>query len=297
MAKNMSDICIVFGGNSQDGFYLGDLCRKKGMKVISVSRGAGDVLGDVSVYQFVEGLIKKYMPTYVFHLAANSTTKHDAILENYQTICIGTCNILEAIKSFSPETRVYITGSGLQFKNNGLPISERDPFVFDSAYAVVRNSSVECARYYRSLGLHVYVGYLFHHESPMRKPNHVSKMIALAARRIANGSCEKLEIGDISVKKEWAFAGDIANGMLMLVSQDEIFEAVIGTGEGHTIEDWLNTCFSSANLDWKQHVMTRNGFVAEYSMLISDPGTMFNLGWRPSTSFESLALLMMHTQN
>ena len=188
MAKKMSDICIVFGGNSQDGFYLDALCMKKGMKVMSVSRSAGDILGDVSEYQFVEGLIKEYMPAYVFHLAANSTTRHDAILENYQTICIGSCNILEAVKRFSPKTRVFITGSGLQFKNHGLPISECDPFVFDSAYAVVRNNSVECARYYRSLGLQVYVGYLFHHESPMRKPNHVSKMIALAARRIANGS-------------------------------------------------------------------------------------------------------------
>ena len=183
----MSNVCLIFGGNSQDGYYLSEQCRQKGMQVISVSRTTGSILGDVSDYQFVADLIKLHRPLYVFHLAANSTTRHDAMLENYHTICIGTFNVLEAVKCFSPESKVFITGSGLQFKNTGQPISENDPLVSDSAYSVVRNSSIECARYYRSLGLAVYIGYLFHHESPLRKPNHVSKMIALAAQRIAQG--------------------------------------------------------------------------------------------------------------
>jgi GDPmannose 4,6-dehydratase len=230
---------------------------------------------------------------YVFHLAANSTTRHNAILENYHTVCVGTCNVLEAVKCFSPETKVFITGSGLQFKNTGQPISEHDPMVSDTAYSVVRNSAVECARYYRSLGIAVYIGYLFHHESPLRKPNHVSKMIVLAAQRIAHGSSEKLEIGDVTVNKEWAFAGDITQGMLTLISQEKVFEAVIGTGIGYTIKDWLNACFKVVNLDWKEHVSTREGFISEYTSLISDPRTMLGLGWRSTTTFESLAKLMM----
>jgi GDPmannose 4,6-dehydratase len=296
----MSDICLIFGGNSQDGYYLGELCRQSGMKVISVSRTSENTfekskfIGDVSEFQLVADLINKHKPHYIFHLAANSTTRHNAILENYQTICLGTCNILESVKLFSPATRVFITGSGLQFKNKGQAISEHDPFVYDTAYSMVRNSSVECARYYRSLGIAVYIGYLFHHESPLRKPSHVSKLIAMAAQRIALGSDEKLNIGDVSVRKEWGFAGDIARGILTLISQDHVFEAVIGTGEGYTIEEWLNACFSIVNLDWHAYVNQDMNFNPEYSSLISDPRTIFNLGWFPLTSFHSLAVMMMH---
>jgi GDPmannose 4,6-dehydratase len=299
----MSDVCLIFGGNSQDGYYLAEQCLLNGMEVISVSRTSGNafgylnIIGDVSEFQLVADLINKHKPLYIFHLAANSTTRHDAILENYQTICIGTCNILESVKLFSPTTRVFITGSGLQFQNKGQAISEHDPFVSDTAYSMVRNSSVECARYYRSLGIAVYIGYLFHHESPLRKPSHVSKMIALAAQRIALGSNEKLNIGDVSVKKEWGFAGDIARGIVTLISQDHVLEAVIGTGEGHTIKEWLNACFSVVNLDWKEYVNRHINFTAEYSSLISDPHTMFKLGWCPLISFDSLATLMMNHNN
>ena len=289
----MSNVCLIFGGNSQDAHYLSEHCRQQSMNVVLVGRSSGTALGDIAEYEFVADLVDKHKPRYLFHLAANSTTRHDAILENYHTIVIGTCYVLEAVKIFSPETLVFITGSGLQFKNTGHAISEHSPFVFDSAYSVVRNSSIECARYYRSLGLAVYVGYLFHHESPLRKPSHVSKMIALAAQRIAQGSSEKLEIGDMTVKKEWGFAGDIAQGMLALVSQEQVFEAVIGTGAGYTIADWLEACFSLVGLDWHEHVTHRKGFKAEYPILISDPKTMFGLGWHPETSFDSLAKLMM----
>lgn len=90
----------------------------------------------------------------------------------------------------------------------------------------------------------VYVGYLFHHESPLRKSSHVSKMISDAARRIAAGGGEVLEIGDISVEKEWTFAGDVAEAMLTLVNQDRVHEAIIGSGESRSIREWLCECFS-----------------------------------------------------
>ncbi len=69
----------------------------------------------------------------------------------------------------------------------------------------------------------MYVGYLFHHESPLRKPNHVSQKIALAVKRIEKGSDEILELGDISVEKEWTFADDIAKGIFTLIEQDDCF--------------------------------------------------------------------------
>jgi GDPmannose 4,6-dehydratase len=141
--------------------------------------------------------------------------------------------------------------------------------------------------------MRAYVGHLFHHESPMRKPGHVSRMIADAARRAAAGDPTPIEIGDIAVEKEWTFAGDIVEGMFTLMEQDAVFEAVIGSGECHSIEQWLEACFGRVGRDWRDSVRMRAGFVPEYRRLVSDPSTMRHLGWTPRVDFAALAALMM----
>jgi len=269
---------IIFGASGQDGHYLMELCKLKGLEPVGVSRSGNGAKGDVSVYEQVEHLISEHRPTFIFHVAAKSTTRHDVLFENHETISTGTLNILEAVKKHHIKSKVFLTGSGVQFVNRGLPISETDAFEASSPYSVARIQSVYAARYYRSLGLNVYVGYLFHHESPLRKPNHVSQMIALAAQRIARGANEVIELGDISVEKEWTFAGDIARGIFALVEQDSVFEAVIGSGETHSIKDWLNECFKIIGKDWHDHVLLREGFTSEYKRLYSNPQTMHKMG-------------------
>ena len=122
----------------------------------------------------------------------------------------------------------------------------------------------------------------------------MSKKIAEAAKRIAAGSDEKLEIGDISVIKEWAFAGDIVKAVWALVNQDAIHEAVLGSGLGYSIEDWLAACFSIVSLDWKDHVILKNDFTPEYKLLVSDPALIQSTGWKPEVSFHQLAQMMMN---
>ena len=289
---------LVFGMSGQDGHYLGEACRTRGIEVIGVSRSSGDWLqGDVASFEFVETIIQDRKPDLVFHLAANSTTRHDALFEHHHTIGEGTLNILESVRRWTPESKVFITGSGLQFVNNGDPIAETDPFDDGSSYAVVRNYSVHAARYYRQLGLKTYVGYLFHHESPLRKPNHLSQLIAQAVLRIAGGSNERIELGDISVRKEWTFAGDVAEAMITLVSQDTVFEAVIGSGQAHSVEEWLNVCFCAIGRDWRQYVTLKDNFTAEYPLLMSDPCTIHSLGWHPRVSLSDLACMMLGKSN
>ena len=288
---------LIFGANGQDGHYLSDLCRLQGITPVGVSRSGDWVRADVSKLDQVRGMIKQYTPAYIFHLAARSTTRHEALFENHETISTGTLNILESVRTMYPQARVFLAGSGLQFKNTGKPVSENDPFEASSAYAVARIQSVYAARYYRTLGVRVYVGYLFHHESPLRGPGHVSKMIALAAQRIAAGSNEPLELGDITVEKEWTFAGDVAQAMLDLVRQDKVFEATIGSGSAYSIQNWLEQCFSVIGKDWKRHVRLKEGFVAEYPRLVSDPSTIRSLGWSPKVGFAELAKMMMASKD
>jgi len=285
---------LIFGANGQDGYYLSEACRKRRMEVIGISRSGPWLRGDVASPEFVEDLIRSHKPTMVFHLAAESTTNHSAIYENHATIGTGTINILESVKQWSPFSKVFITGSGLQFINKGKPISETDPFDYDSAYAVVRNYSVYLSRYFRNLGLRTYVGYLFHHESPLRSAAHVCQKIALAVKRIADGSEEVLELGDISVKKELTFAGDVAEGIMTLVEQDQVFEATIGSGRAYSIENWLNECFKLVDKDWKCYVRKKKNFKADYPILISNPATINSLNWCAATKISELAKIMVH---
>lgn len=284
---------IIFGANGQDGFYLSALLKKKGIEVVPVSRSGTSISADVANREEVKMLIQNHKPDYIFHLAANSTTRHAALFENHASISTGTLNILEAVKTIHPTAKVFISGSGLQFRNKGNPIKETDPFEARDAYSVSRIHSVYAARYYRLLGIKTYTGYFFNHDSPLRTPRHISKMIANAVHNIAKGKEEIIEIGDMSVKKEWGFAGDIVEAIWTLVQQDDISEAILGTGEAYSIKDYIENCFTFIGKDWTKYVREKNGFNAEYSQLVSNPATIFSLGWRPKTSFAELVKLML----
>jgi GDPmannose 4,6-dehydratase len=288
---------LIFGANGQDGFYLSHMCREQGIECISVSRSSSSYKADVSNYREVEQLILRYHPTYIFHLAANSTTRHSALFENHQTIATGTLNILEATYKYSPTTKVFITGSGLQFKNEGLPIDEESIFEATSPYSIARIQSVYAARYYQSLGLKVYVGYLFHHESPLRKPNHISQMIIQAVKNIDLGQQNNLELGDISVEKEWTFAGDVAKAIFTLVQQDNIYEVVIGSGITYSIQNWLEECFKIIGKNWQNYVILKEGFQSEYKRLVSNPQKIKSLNWEPKVSLIELAQVMFTSKN
>ena len=113
---------IIFGANGQDGFYLINLLQQQNVEVIGVSRSGDFLRTDIANYIAVADLVKIHQPNFIFHLAANSTTSHDAMFENNQTISTGTLNILDAVILFSPHTKFFISGSGFQFINQVKPI-------------------------------------------------------------------------------------------------------------------------------------------------------------------------------
>jgi GDPmannose 4,6-dehydratase len=284
---------IIFGASGQTGTYLDEVLCRRGHSVIKSSRTSRLHSVDVGNFAEVENLIATQEPDLIFHLAARSTTAHHALFENHNAISTGTLNVLEAAQRHVPGTRIFITGSGVQFVNVGQPIDEETPFEASSTYSVARIHSVYAARYYRRRGLATYVGYLFHHESPLRPLNHVSQKVARAACAIASGKETKLELGDLTVSKEWTYAGDVAEGIATLLEQDNVFEAVIGSGEAYTIEQWVETCFAALGLDWRRHVILIPSFVPEYKLLVSNPQRIFGLGWKPKATFDELAKLMI----
>ena len=286
---------IIFGINGQDGYYLSEICKKNGLEVLGISRSKGNwINGDVSNYQFVESLIKEHQPTHIFHFAAKSTTQHYALFENHEAISTGTLNILESVRLHSPNSRVFLSGSAMQFENNGLPIDEQTPFEASSPYSVARIQSVYAGRYYREkFNLKIYVGYFFNHDSPLRTEVHINQKIAAFVKNIDKNTGQKLEIGDIKTRKEFNFAGDVMEAVWLLVNQDQVFEAVIGCGKSHSIEDWLKLCFANVNKNWQDYITTKNDFQSEYEILVSNPALIKSIGWQPKTSIDDLAKMML----
>jgi GDPmannose 4,6-dehydratase len=287
---------IIFGANGQDGVLLSKFLKEKNIAVICVSRSSARFRGDVADYSFVEVLIKNHSPDYIFHFAANSSTRHEALFDNHRAISTGTLNILESARQHCPNTKVFLSGSAMQFRNDASPIDEHTPFEASSPYSIARIQSVYAGRYYRAnFDMAVYCGYLFNHDSPLRPERHVNQKIVSAVKRIASGSNEKLELGNIDVEKEFNYAGDVVEAIWTLVNQNSVFEVVIGCGEAHSIREWLEYCFNKINKNWNNFVTVNPNYKPEYKILLSNPALIGSLGWHPKVSFTELADMMLAT--
>jgi GDPmannose 4,6-dehydratase len=286
---------IIFGANGQDAFFLNALLEEKGIEVLKVSRYNAPIIGNVSEYKFINDLIRKNTPEYIFHLAASSSTNHAFLFENNDSISNGTINILEAVKSVSPNSKVFLSGSAMQFKNNGNPINEDTIFDASSHYSVARIHSVYAGRYYREyFGLKVYVGYFFNHDSELRSDKHVNKKIINELILIKDGKKSKLVIGDTEVKKEFNFAGDVVNAIWMLVNQEVIYEAVIGSGLAYSINEWIKIVCDLLQIDYnKLKIEKDEKFKSEYKNLVSNPQKIMSIGWKPEVSIKGLAERML----
>ncbi len=287
---------LIFGSNGQDGTYLSAYLKTLAIEVIGISRSGGDIVGSVSDFRLVSEVVKNHKPNFIFHFAAISTTRHDSLFDNHAAISTGTLNILEAVRVHSPESKVFLSGSALQFKNNGLPIDENTDFDPSSAYSVARIHSIYAGRYYRkAFNMKIYAGYFFNHDSPLRSVQHINQKIVSVVHRIAKGSDEKLELGNIEVKKEFNYAGDVVESIWKLVSQDSIFEAVIGNGTAHSIKDFTDYCFRKINKDYRDYIVIKEDFIPEYDVLVSNPALIRSIGCEAKVDFYQLVDLMMES--
>ncbi len=290
----MSGKAVIFGSNGQDGYYLKRLVEANGLKCLTVSRASANMLGDVSDFQMVSGIIQREIPDFVFHLAAVSNEAHSFIFENHSAISTGALNILEAVRLYAPYAKVFLSGSGLQFKNVGLQIDENSPFELNSIYSVARIHSVLMSRYFRDFfGVNVYVGYLFNHDSPIRSERYLCQKVAQTAVKIKLGFQSELVLENMGSIREFAYASDIVEGIWFLVNQEESFEAVIGTGIGYSLLDWIERCFDSVKVDWRSHVSFKIEQPSARPALVSRPVTINNIGWYPRYSIDKFAEVMV----
>jgi GDPmannose 4,6-dehydratase len=284
---------IIFGASGQDGYLLNNILINNKVITHLVSRNNSPIKGDISNYDFVSKLIKSVKPDYIFHFAATSNVSHEFLFENHSSISLGTINILESVKTYSKESKVFIAGSAEQFENNGEPINESSPFKANSSYSAERIYSTHISRYFRGkYNVQVYLGFFFHHDSPFRSNNHLNQRIINFVKDLSLESNSKFRIGDYTIQKEFNYSEDFMEAVWLLINQNDIYEVVIGSGKPYPISDWLELAFAKRNLDWKEWIELDKEYNKPYDKLYSDPSLMKSLGWNPKLDKIDLLNLM-----
>src|SRR5262249_12603716 len=135
------------------------------------------------------------------------------------------------------------------------PQNELTPFQPRSPYAAAKLYAYWLSRNYRE-GYKLFAcnGILFNHESPRRGETFVTRKITRAIANILRSSQKKLYLGNLHARRDWGYAPEYVEAMWLMLQQEKPDDYVIGTGESHTVQEFLEEAFSYVNLDWKEYV-------------------------------------------
>lgn len=322
MTTNEEKRALITGITGQDGSYLAELLLSKGYEVHGIirrsssfntgridhlyrDRHADDVrlllhYGDLTDASSLETILSKVMPHEVYNLAAQSHVRVSFDMPEYTADVsgLGALRLYEAVRRTSPSTRVYqASTSELYGKVVETPQSETTPFYPRSPYAAAKAFAFHSARNYReAYGLYVCNGILFNHESERRGETFVTRKITRAVGRIKHGLQDKLYLGNLDSKRDWGHASDYVEAMWLMLQQDEPEDFVIGTGETHSVREFLELACELAGVDADRHVEFDRRYLrpTEVDLLLADPSkARKKLGWKTKVSFPELVRRMV----
>jgi GDPmannose 4,6-dehydratase len=267
---------LICGIGGQDGAYLAKHLLDLGYTVVGSSRdaqagrftglerlGIRDRVTLVSMSQVdfrsTFQVIKRSSPDEIYNLAGQSSVglSFDQPVETFESIVVGTINLLEAIRMLGAPIRLYSAGSSEMFGNAGdEAANERTVLRPRSPYGIAKATSFwQISQYREAYGLSAATGILFNHESPLRPERFVTQKIVAAACRIARGEQQTVSLGDLSVHRDWGWAPEYVVAMHRMLQLDTLEDFVIATGQTHSLEEFVAAAFSAVGLDWRRHVV------------------------------------------
>ncbi len=308
---------LICGISGQDGAYLAQFLLGKGYEVYGASRdaqvGAFHNLRKLGIHEQVRlvsvaindfrsvlQVLTKVQPDEIYNLAGQSSVglSFEQPVETMESICIGTLSLLEAIRFLGGTMKYYSAGSGECFgESRGVAADEGTPFRPRSPYAVAKAAAYwEVANYREAYDLFACTGILFNHESPLRPERFVTRKIVAAAHRIAQGSTEKLVLGNIDIERDWGWAPDYVEAMWMMLQHKRPDDFVIATGETRSLREFVDAAFSALGLDWQRHAETDPALFRPTDLNSSrgNPAkAMRELGWRPRHGMTEVVQMML----
>jgi GDPmannose 4,6-dehydratase len=316
---------LISGITGQDGSYLAELLLAKGYEVHGIVRRTSTTArtriehlhsvaeatsspvvlhyGDMADLTSLTRIVERVAPGEVYNLAAQSHVRvsFDMPEYTYEVTGMGAFRMLEAVRRAAPQARFYQAGSSEMFgEAKETPQNEDTPFHPRSPYAIAKVFAHHVAVHYReAYGLFVSNGILFNHESPRRGENFLTRKVAIAAARIAQGLEKFVELGTLDAKRDWGYAPEYVEAMWLMLQQPTPDDFVIATGESHSVEEFVAAAFDVVGLDWRQHVVHQQRFErpTEVLALVGDATKARKLlGWESRVKFGQLVRLMVEAE-
>jgi GDPmannose 4,6-dehydratase len=307
---------LICGVSGQDGAYLAECLLGQGYEVFGSTRAdptlapanlaALGLAGRVKMVELdavnpldVRRTLEEVRPDEIYSLTGPSSVAasfHNP-QESFQSITVGTVNLLDAVRQIVPKARVFLAGSSECFGNTTVPATEETPFSPRSPYAISKISAHWTANIYREgYGLFVCTGFLFNHESVLRTERYVTQKVIATACRIKAGSDEKLNLGNTTIARDWGWAPEYVQAMWRMLQQDEPRDFIIATGQTHTLEEFVARTFAKLDLDAGDHVDTDPALLRPTDIVTShgNPAKARQiLGWRPAFAFDEIIAEMI----
>jgi GDPmannose 4,6-dehydratase len=309
----MKKTAFVTGMTGQDGPYLAKLLVEKGYQVYGLVKRYSNpnldnikwlgiendielVTGDITDENSMNHLIRSLQPKEFYNLAAQSFVGISWDLNKLTTEVnsMGPLNILNAIKTHSPNTKFYQASTSEMFGNATTPQQDEiTPFTPRSPYGVSKlYAHWMTVNFRESYSLYACSGVLFNHESPLRGREFVTRKVTDAVARIKLGMQQDVTLGNLDARRDWGFAGDFVEAMWLMLQQDEARDYVIGTGQQNTIGELCQIAFEHVGItDWQSLVKSDPRFKrpAElYSLCGDSTKAQELLGWKPKTTFKQM---------
>ncbi len=312
---------LITGITGQDGSYLAELLISKGYEVHGLIRRASTFntgridhiyqdpheperslnlhYGDLSDSEQINNLIFNVQPDEVYGLAAQSHVRVSFDMPEYtsEITGLGTTRVLESIRRSKLPIRLYQASSSEMFGSAAPPQNEETKFEPRSPYACAKLYSYHMVRNYREgYGMFASNGILFNHESPRRGETFVTRKITRGIAAISAKKQDKLFLGNLTARRDWGFAPEYVEGMWKILQAKKPDDFVLGIGETHSVQEFVNEAFRYAGLEPQDHIVIDPKYFrpTEVEVLISDPDKARKvLKWEPKVSFKDLVKIMV----
>lgn len=317
----MPPIAFITGITGQDGSYLAELLLSKGYIVHGLIRRSSNFhtqridhlyeepqtpsanlhlhYGDLTDSSRLTNLFYELRPDEIYHLGAQSHVRVSFDLPDMtaDSTALGTTRLLEAIRCSGLKSRIYQAASSEMFGGTAPPQNEQAGFQPRSPYAISKLYAYWMTRNYReAYNLYACNGILFNHESPRRGATFVSRKISRAVANIKAGKQQHLYLGNLEAKRDWGYAPEYIECMWKMLQQERPEDYVVGTGQTHTVEEFVTEAFSYVGLDWREYVKFDPRYLrpTEVDVLLADSSkARKQLDWQATVGFSDLVKIMV----
>jgi GDPmannose 4,6-dehydratase len=264
---------LIIGISGQDGSYLAKLLLEKGYEVHGTSRDAQlnsfnnliklGIINQIQLHSMstvdfrsVLQVIKQVEPDEIYNLSGQSSVglSFDQPVETFDSITVGTINLLEAIRFSGSPIKFYNASSSECYGNSNIPADENTPFIPRSPYAAAKAAAHWIVSNYReAYNIFACSGILFNHESLLRPERFVTQKIISTAVRIAKGSKGKLKLGNLNVMRDWGWAPEYVNAIYLMMQLKTPEDFVIATGQSNSLKEFVEETFKQLKLELNDH--------------------------------------------